>query len=499
VAQVFFRGVADLKGRIASRRLLLPIYLLGCCAALPAYSWLRAEKPRAGHAPQRLVLVLDGVPYRTIVELREEGCFHSFHSPARMVSTFPSLTNPSMIEILGAEDSAGYEDHYYDRERNRLIGGFQDRIRGGSFIRGTFREMFNYHAPAFRGSLAYIGQPLGAVMIAQADIGGFRRAFRASNAPVFVGYIGATDSLAHLGGEGPLKSLLRALDRTIEELRIESAQADQAGGKLDIELLSDHGNFYTEHHHVKLNAALDRAGFVVEKSLTHPRGVVLPRYGLVGSAVLFTAGENRKRLSEVCAATEGVDFAAYQPLGEEGRVITLVSRRGAARVWRAGERYRYEDLGGDPLQLNQIIATMKAGGTVDAEGFAAVEDWWRRTRDHRYADPLRRLFDGFTAHVRTRGDVLVSFEDGYLIGSPFFSIFAKMWATHGNMLRGETDGFAMSTRQELDPALRGRDLHRLFGFDHMRAGTYFSEYGHCQAGPVLAKTIVADVDDSGAR
>jgi len=334
-------------------------------------------------------------------------------------------------------------------------------------------------------------------MIAQADVAGFRRAFRASSAPLFVGYIGATDSLAHLGGEGPLKSLLRSLDRTIEELRRESAKS---GAQLEVELLSDHGNFYTEHRQVKLNAALDRAGFVVEKSLTHPRGVVLPRYGLVGSAALFTAGENRKRLAEACAVTEGVNFAAYQALGEEGHVITVASRRGSARVWHSGERYRYEDLGGDPFELNQIIATMKASGGINAEGFAHAEEWWIATRDHRYADPLRRLFDGFTAHVRSCGDVLVSFEDGYLIGSPFFSIFARMWATHGNMLRGETDGFAMSTRQELDPAVRGRDLHRLFGFDHMpRAGSHFSEYGHCQAGRVLAKVIAGNADDTCAR
>jgi hypothetical protein len=150
--------------------------------------------------------------------------------------------------------------------------------------------------------------------------------------------------------------------------------------------------------------------------------------------------------------------------------------------------------------LNQIIAAMKAGGTADAEGFASGEEWWTATRDHRYADPLRRLFDGFSAHVRSRGDVLVSFEDGYLIGSPFFSVFARMWATHGNMLRGETDGFAMSTRQELGPAVRGSDLRRLFGFDHMpRAGHYFSEYGHCQAGPSLAKVLNGDADDPGER
>ena len=123
------------------------------------------------------MLVLDGVPYRTVTALRAEGRFRAFRDPARMISTFPSLTNPAMIEILRAEDSPGYEDHYFDRERNRMVGGIQDRMRGDKFVRGTFRESFDYHGPAFVGSFAYVAAPLGAMIVAEADLAGFKRAF----------------------------------------------------------------------------------------------------------------------------------------------------------------------------------------------------------------------------------------------------------------------------------------------------------------------------------
>ncbi len=465
-------------------KLWLPLYFVACCLVMPAYSRINQQQAASSEGTRRLVLVLDGVPYQTIVDLREEGSFRGFHTPARMVSTFPSLTNPSMIEMLGAEPSPGYEDHYYDRESNRLVGGFQDRVRGGSFIKGTFRQLFSYHAPALRGSLAYIAQPMGAIMVAQADVAAFRRSFRESREPVFVAYIGATDSLAHLGGERPLKSLLRSLDRTIETLIAE------AGGKLSVEMLSDHGNLYREQRFVKLNAAIEAGGFTIEKSLGSPGAVILPRYGLVGSAVLFTRPENRKRLSEVCAATLGVDFAVYQQPGEEGRTIMLVSRRGLARVERNGTQFRYQDLGGDPLELNGVISLMESAGRIDKGGYANLDDWWQATQDHRYPDPLRRLFGGFTEHVRTVGDVLVSFEDGYLIGSPFFGAFARMHATHGNLLSAETEGFAMSTQMEIGPAVRGRDVRRLFDLDEIpRAGHYLSTEGHCAHGLALAKAL----------
>ncbi len=458
---------------------LLPFYLIVCCSILPLQSWLDKAAYSHSSAPRRLVIVLDGVPYQTITDLRAEGRFRRFKGPARMVSTFPSLTNAAMIEILQAEESPGYEDHFYDRERNRILGTVQDRLQGGKFIQGTFRETFEYHAPAFKGALAYVAAPIGTIAVAHLDLSAFRKAFRKSDAPLFVAYIGETDSLAHLGGERLLKSLLRALDRTVEELISES------NGRLEVEMLSDHGNNYADYTSVELNDAINGAGFKIEKSLKMQNSVVLPKHGLVGASTLFTHPENRARLAEVCAKAQGVDFAVYQS-GED--VIELIGVRGRARVSRAGDRFKYEDAGGDPLGLGPIIEELKARGAIDASGFASREDWWRATMRHRYVDPLRRLFDGFSRYVKNRADVIVSYEDGYMLGSPFLSLFAQMFATHGNLLRGETEGFAMSTRQELAEAVRGYELNRLFALDkRLRAGTYFSGEGHCRLGPAMAK------------
>jgi len=461
---------------------LLPAYLIVCCSILPLQSWLDGAARGHSSGPRRLVIVLDGVPYQTVAELRAEGRFQRFKNPARMISMFPSLTNVAMIEILQAEDSPGYEDHYYDRERNRILGTIQDRLQGGKFIRGTFRETFDYHAPAFKGAMAYLAAPAGTIAVAHMDLSAFRNAFRKSDAALFVAYIGETDSLTHLGGKKMLKSLLRSLDRTVEELISES------GGRLEVEMFSDHGNNYADYTSVELNDAINGAGFKTEKSLVSPNSVVLPKYGLVGASTLFTSPENRARLAEVCAKTKGVDFAVYQS-GKD--VIELVSARGRARVTRDGDRFRYEEAGGDPLGLVPVIAELKSRAHVDASGFASREDWWRATMRHRYADPLRRLFDGFSKYVKNRADVIVSYEDGYMLGSPFLSLFAQMVATHGNLLRGETEGFAMSTRQELGEAVRGYELNRLFALDKRRkAGTYFSGEGHCQLGPAMAKMAV---------
>jgi Type I phosphodiesterase / nucleotide pyrophosphatase len=320
------------------RRSVLPVYLIVCCAILPLKSWLDKGLFHSPITPRRLVLVLDGVPYKTIVDLRAEGRFHYFRDPARMISTFPSLTNPAMIEILQTGDSPGYEDHYYDRTLNRLLGNVQNRLQGERFIQGTFRETFDYHAPAFKGALAYVAAPVGAIAVAQLDLAAFRSAFRRSKSPVFIGYIGETDTLAHLGGERALKSFLRTLDRTIEEF---IAESERDGARLEVEMFSDHGNNYAEYRQVKLNDAINQAGFVTEKSMTSARSVVLPKYGLVGSSMLFTASENRPRLAEVCAGVEGVDFAVYQSGAD---LIELLSKRGRAPAGTQRHNGSYEGL-----------------------------------------------------------------------------------------------------------------------------------------------------------
>jgi hypothetical protein len=466
-------------------RAVVPVYLLFCCIVLPLQTWRDQTAHNRAITSRRLVLVLDGVPYQTITALRAEGGFQRFHSPARMISTFPSLTNAAMIEILHAEDSPGYEDHYYDRTRNRLLGTIQDRLRGEKFIQGTFRETFDYHAPALKGAFAYVAAPLGAVAVAQVDLASFRQAFRQSNAPVFIAYIGATDSLAHLGGEQPLLAFLRTLDRAVEELIVET---ERNGGHLEVALLSDHGNRFADYRAVKLNDALKQAGFVTEKSLQHERSVVLPKHGLVGASLLFTAPTQRARVAEVCAQTTGVDFAVY---AVDENTLELMGPRGRARVRRVGELYQYEALSGDPLELNCIVEEMKQRGLLDHNGFAAREDWWRATLGHVYVDPLRRLFDGLNKYVKHRADVIVSYEDGYLLGGPMLSAFARMQATHGNLRRGETEGFAMSTRRQLSAAVRGYELRELLELDEGRkAESFFSGQGHCQLGPAWARSLV---------
>src|SRR5436190_281301 len=82
----------------------------------------RAADESPDGVPQRLVLALDGVPYDVFADMQQRGYFSDFHPAARMVSTFPSLTDVSFAAIGGIEPPNGYQSMRFDPEKNRVVG-----------------------------------------------------------------------------------------------------------------------------------------------------------------------------------------------------------------------------------------------------------------------------------------------------------------------------------------------------------------------------------------
>lgn len=405
------------------------------------------EKPAARH----VIICIDGVGVSTINKMRGEGHFKLFHPPSRMISTFPSLTNAALSTILepaGAAMSSGYEDNFFDTEANKMRGGILDRFRSGRFVRGTFRELFDYHPSALKSGLGYAAPPLSTYIESRSDLIRLRQKAKNSRQAVFFAYTGATDSLAHLGGETFLRSFLDELDETVEDIVRDSKIP------VSVTIFSDHGNHFRKYRRVALKEPLSRAGFKLENKINNDRSVVLPQFGLVGSAVLFTRDKNEERLSKVLATLEGVDFIAY----EQNGVVYVVNRNGEATIEKRGEEYRYSAIKGDPLDL-QLITQQRNG----ADGFIKDEDWFALTRDGVRPDVVRRIFEGATQGVLNRANVIVNLKDGYYTGSSLLDVFTILQATHGNIGQEQSYGFVMSTAGELPPYIRAADLWKALG------------------------------------
>lgn len=440
---------------------LVFVFLLGMSQTANAVSGVSEEKREV--TARHLIICVDGVGFSMMERMRREGRFSSFQNPSHMIAPFPTLTNVSMSEILhdaGASEAAGYEDTFFDVESNRMRGGLFDRFNEGHFIKGTFRELFDYHPSAIKSGLGYAAPPFSTYLEALSDLVRLKQKFRASHEAVFFAYTGATDSLAHLGGQRLVRSFLAKLDATVTSIVRESKVP------LEVTIFSDHGNHYVHYQRVSLKAALRRAGLRLEASVRDERSVVLPQLGLVGSAVLFTKEGNEAKVASAVAPVRGVDFAAYA----SGGTVTLISRTGEAKIERRGERFRYQALRGDPLGLNEVVKVLSTQGRVDVDGFVADADWFTATSEGARPDAVRRVYEGLMQHVRNRANVIVNFDDGFYAGSYLLDIFASLHATHGNLGREQSYGFVMDTRGDLPAYLRANDVWNALGSPHLQKG-----------------------------
>jgi hypothetical protein len=452
---------ASILARRTAVLLLILIFVLTMWAGLPAMPAAAVAQEQSAVPVRRLVICIDGVGFSLIEKMRREGRFKQFHEPSRMIAPFPTLTNVAMTEILapaGASPSAGYEDKFFDVEANRMRGGLLERFQGGRFIKGTFRELFDYHPSAIKSGLGYAAPPFSTYLESLTDLARLRQKFRASREPVFFAYTGATDSLAHLGGERLLRSFLAQLDDTISDMIRDSP------GPLEVTLFSDHGNHFRHYRRASLKSALRRAGMRLDARVRDERSVVFPQYGLVGCAVLFTKESNEARLAQALSEVKGVDFAAYETAG----IVHIVARRGTAVIERRGESFRYRAEQGDPLSLVPLAAELKDRGKADADGFITGLDWFEATRDGERPDAVRRIYEGLHAPIRNRANLIVNLEDGYYTGSFSLDIFAFLQATHGNLGREQSFGFILTTGRKLPTHLRADDVWQAIGSPELR-------------------------------
>ena len=107
-----------------SRRLRqIALVCLGLSVALP----VGAAEPQP--SARFLVVVLDAVPYETMVALTEptDGeapLFEGLRGPVPMISTFPSSTSVALTAILkdfGLEDPPGYENKFFDQDADHPL------------------------------------------------------------------------------------------------------------------------------------------------------------------------------------------------------------------------------------------------------------------------------------------------------------------------------------------------------------------------------------------
>jgi hypothetical protein len=429
-----------------------------------------ADAPHAEHThartmgadvtrPRRLLLCLDGVPLEIMQAAQARGLFAGFNEPSGLLSPFPTMTNIALATMLGASAPLGYECLYFDRNAQELRGGVQKYIgrRTPDKVPSSYMDELDYQEPLPFEFLVYVAPDA----VWRADMRRFRDKFRAAPPDRdFFAFLKGTDGLLHIRGPQKLNVALESLDRILTEIQ------DFCGAETEIVLFSDHGMNLEENQKIHLQTHLRAGGYEVKERFEPGRGkrrVAAPAFGLCGYAAVYCADEtDPAEVAGALTTLKGVDFS----IRREGESAVVVhGARGTARISREQNgqaRYSYEQLTGDPLQLDGVQSVLRAGGQLDARGYAPDADWYAHTAAHTYPDALANLFASLHApRVRHTADVLVSCHDGYYYGMSFFSRFVRLAATHGNALRASSTAFLMSTHRQFPTHVRASEARPL--------------------------------------
>jgi hypothetical protein len=479
----------------------------GCASGRHAAPHFVAAVPAA---PRTLIVVLDAVPFASAHDaVEEEQLLEELMEPVPLISSFPSATTLALsgvFEPLGLATPPGYEAKFFDLERGRVRGGGLLTYGQISF---SWREIFHWKTRSLlRKAVGYL-QPL---RLARWEIEQGIAAFLASDEPIFLVYVGATDGVAHLRGPGGFAPVFRDLDRVLAAAR--------AREEFRTVVLSDHGVGGGEPlRNVRrpLARALADAGFSSRQRIRTRDDVALVPFGLLSSLVGFAAPGRGAELAATIAQVEGISVCAHleppdsleaTPGGVAGRPeeaaapVAASADEATERWWVVGatgrariERYIVEKEQGVERQGVEKQGVEKQQGAErrpDVEGQASAGEalWrylpesgdpigygdlaevWRTgsawadlTVDRRLPDALHRVARTFDL-VENAATTVCSTAPGYQYGAALtewasrFSVGRLRW-THGALERDDTLGFFATDHPGWEPRATVRFDHAL--------------------------------------
>lgn len=388
-----------------------------------------AEFSPAGQAPfKRVVLGMDGLPWRIVKPLMErEGLFKGFHTPARMVSVYPSLSSISWNTLLGLPAEPGYQAVYFSNRQSKTMGVTLRKMKGSRFQ----TRMHHRHKGIIGHALAYVlpyrlgTRQIEHMLHEMVEHEGSRTAFL---------YAYQTDPIAHMDGQENLEKVIRDIDRYVSELM--ANYEAKYGEKLEVVIVSDHGHTLVSGELVKLSKHLKQFGWEVKKKVEADNHCAFSTAGILSSIALHCREAMEDDLAAKVVSMEGVDVATFD---RQGRFQYIYSSRGVGRFTYdpSLDGYAYQVLmGRDPIGYQAVYAKLAEEGKVTQLGFASGRDLLVATMDHPYPDAAHRIRIGHNELVRNPANVVVSLRPGYENGAGLVKFTAGMRGrsgTHGGL------------------------------------------------------------------
>ncbi len=388
------------------------------------------------------LIILDGVPFRVVHQLYEEGRFRLFEPPQPVVSVYPAMTDLALSRLFGTPPCVAYEALWYDRDLGKMAGGNAAYLEGEN---APWLRDVDYAAPQDVAVGTYINPP----SVFDRELREMHRLFREHPGPFASAYSVGTAGLGTRGGAAAIREYLIEIDRLCERVTYERR------GRVRFSITADHGHGLRRCRRVSLKDTLRRAGFTISKTLNGSKDVVQPEYGLVTFAQFFTDAPQ-----DVAAELVRHQAADIVSFAQDDRVIVL-KRDQRADILKGESGYFYQPVHGDPLEIEPIIAAMRDRGFVSEDGEIDDREFLRLSVNSTYPDALHRLWECHHTLVRRPADVVVSLKPGFCVGSKFFNfMIGPVASTHGALDSASSVTFLLTNRPtgEIADVLRIGDV-----------------------------------------
>ena len=188
-----------------------------------------------------LFLVIDGIPYDLAEALWAAGEFGALRRPRPVVSVFPSLTHVAVPALLGPLQVArppGYEARWFHPPSGEVRGGLRDEMDAPSLA------PFDERPTTLAGNLAVYTVPRA---LSYGVVRWVTRRFLEEGG-AWLGYLAATDGLAHFAGRDALGAALADITGALTTLRVTYERVH--GVRPALVICSDHGFEFGSFQHV---------------------------------------------------------------------------------------------------------------------------------------------------------------------------------------------------------------------------------------------------------
>jgi hypothetical protein len=404
--------------------------------------------------PYRLVLLLDGVSYQDVRALQEgtklaaagprqvhpQAFRHGYFPASRLISTFPSISDPAWSEILGVDAPPGYQRTYFSAADDSLVS-----LNGVTSVADYEKQMTWQLHGNFRRAASY-GSPVRAFKYElNQTIKNFLES--SSTETNYYALIHSTDNAQHLWGD--IQSMLCTLDEKLELLR--AFYRAREGRELEILILSDHGNNHAGRgKRVAIKGFLTKHGYRVAKSLSKSKDVVLPTAGVESWVEIHNLPSETSNLVKLLSDLKGVDLVTARLPDQTNRFIVRSSKGEQAEIeWDARRNsFKYQMESGDPLDYRGVVDALANKGELDSGGFASADAWMAETLTHRYPVALERIVRGHSTVTVNTASILLSLNNAYVHSGWLINrgiSLVKSGGTHGALDDINSTGVLLSS------------------------------------------------------